>query len=71
MTSEGYIESLRSDGVMLMKNDGSHTEIPSDFLKQATELCIENKCSSMIFDLYDPQDKGRTKLTITDCGYAE
>ena len=32
MTSEEYVEELRRNGVKLIKNDGSLTEIPPDFL---------------------------------------
>ena len=71
MTSEEFIESLRENGVMLIRQDGSYAEIPQDFLKQATDFCIENRCRSIIYDIYDPQDSGHTKLTITDFGYAE
>lgn len=41
MTSEDFIEDLRRNGVKLIKNDGSLVEIPSDFLKRATELCSQ------------------------------
>ena len=37
MTSEDLIEDLRRNGVKLIKNDGSLTVIPPDFLKRATE----------------------------------
>lgn len=71
MTSEDYIEDLRRNGVKLIKNDGSHTEIPSDFLKRATELCNQLRCSSITYDIADPQDSEHTKLRVLDCGYAE
>ena len=71
MTSEDFIEDLRKSGVMLIKNDGTQTEIPSDFLSKATEFCKSMGCSSVIYDIYDPQDSEHTELTITDCGYAE
>ena len=71
MTSEEYIEDLRRNGVKLIKNDGSLTEIPPDFLKQATELCSQLRCSSITYDIADPQDGGHTKLRVLDCGFAE
>lgn len=71
MTSEDYIEDLRKSGVMLIKNDGTLTEIPSDFLNKATEFCNSMGCSSVIYDIYDPQDSEHTKLRVLDCGYAE
>ncbi len=71
MTSEDFIEDLRRSGVKLIKNDGTHTEIPPDFLKRATELCNELRCSSITYDIVDPQDGEHTKLTVTDCGYIE
>ena len=71
MTSEDFIEDLRKRGVMLIKNDGTQTEIPSDFLRKATEFCKSMGCSSVIYDIYDPQDSEHTELTVTDCGYAE
>lgn len=71
MASEDYIEDLRRNGVKLIKNDGSLVEIPSDFLKRATELCIQLRCSSISYDIADPQDGGHTKLRVLDCGYAE
>lgn len=46
MTSEDFIEDLRKSGVMLIKNDGTQTEIPSDFLNKATEFCKSMGCSS-------------------------
>lgn len=71
MTSEEFIEDLRKSGVMLIKNDGTQTEIPPDFLNQATEFCKSMGCSSVIYDIYDPQDSEHTELTVTDCGYVE
>ena len=71
MTSEDFIVDLRRNGVKLIKNDGSLTEIPSDFLKRATELCNELWCSSITYDIVDPQDREHTKLRVLDCGYAE
>ena len=71
MTSEEYVEELRRNGVKLIKNDGSLTEIPPDFLKRATELCNELRCSSITYDIVDPQDSEHTELTVTECGYAE
>ena len=54
MTSEDFIEDLRRNGVKLIKNDGSLVEIPSDFLKRATELCSQLRCSSISYDIVDP-----------------
>ena len=71
MTSEEYVEELHRNGVKLIKNDGSHSEIPSDFLKRATELCSQLRCSSVSYDIVDPQDSEHTKLRVLDCGYAE
>lgn len=71
MTNEDFIEDLRKSGVMLIKNDGTQTEIPSDFLNKATEFCKSMGCSSVIYDIYDPQDSEHTELTVSDCGYAE
>ena len=71
MTSEDFIDELRRDGVKLVKKDGSHTEIPTDFLKRATELCAELRCSLITYDIVDPQDGEHTKLRVLDCGYAE
>ena len=71
MTSEEYVEELHRNGVKLIKNDGSLTEIPPDFLKRATELCGQLRCSSVSYDIFDPQDSGHTKLSVLDCGYAE
>ena len=71
MTSEGFIEDLRRNGEKLIKNDGSLTEIPPDFLKRATELCTKLGCSSITCDIVDPQDGEHTKLRVLDCGYAE
>ena len=68
---EDFIEDLRRNGVKLIKNDGSLVEIPSDFLKRATELCNELRCSSITYDIVDPQDSEHTKLRVLDCGYAE
>ena len=71
MTSEDFIEDLRRNGVKLIKNDSSHTEIPPDFLNRATELCIQFRCSSISYDIVDPQDSEHTTLRVLDCGYAE
>ena len=71
MTSEDFIEDLRRNGVKLIKKDGSLTEIPSNFLKQATELCSQLRCSSVSYDIFDPQDSEHTKLRVLECGYAE
>lgn len=71
MTSEDFIEDLRRNGVKLIKNDGSLAEIPPDFLKRATELCSQLSCSSISYDIVDPQDSEHTKLRVLDCGYAE
>ena len=71
MTSEDFIEDLRRNGVKLIKNDSSLAEIPSDFLKRATELCSQFRCSSITYDIADPQDGEHTKLRVLDCGYAE
>ncbi len=71
MTSEDFIEELRRNGVKLIKKDGSHTEIPPDFLKRATELCSQLRCSLITYDIADPQDREHTKLRVLDCGYAE
>ena len=71
MTSEDFIEDLRKSGVMLVKNNGTFTDIPPDFLNQATEFCKSMGCSSVIYDIYDPQDREHTELTVTDCGYVE
>lgn len=71
MTSEDFIEDLRRNGVKLIKKDGSLAEIPSDFLKRATELCNQLRCSSISYDIVDPQDGKHTKLRVLDCGYAE
>ena len=71
MTSEDLIEDLRRNGVKLIKNDGSLTEIPPDVLKRATELCSQLSCSSISYDIVDPQDSEHTKLRVLDCGYAE
>ena len=71
MTSEDFIEDLWKSGVMLEKNNGSLTDIPSDFLSKATEFCKSMGCSSVIYDIYDPQDSDHTELTVTDCGYVE
>ena len=71
MTSENLIEDLRRNGVKLIKNDGSLVEIPSDFLKRATELCSQLRCSSISYDIVDPHDSEHSKLRELDCGYAE
>ena len=71
MTSEDFIEDLRKCGVMLVKNNGTFTDIPPDFLSKATEFCKSMGCSSVIYDIYDPQDSEHTELTVMDCGYAE
>ena len=71
MTSEDFIEDLRRNGVKLIKNDGSLAEIPSDFLKRATELCNQLRCNSITYDTVDPQDSEHTSLRVLDCGYAE
>ena len=71
MTSEDFIEDLLRNGVKLIKNDGSLMEIPSDFLKRATELCSQLRCSSIIYDIAPPQDREHTKLRVLDCGYVE
>ena len=71
MTSEDFIVDLRRNGVKLIKNDGSLIEIPLDFLKRATELCSQLRCSSITYDIVDPQDSEHTKLRVLDCGYAE
>lgn len=71
MTSEDFIEDLRRNGVKLKKNDGSLVEIPSDFLKRSTELCGQLRCSSISYDIVDPQDSEHTKLKVLECGYAE
>ena len=71
MTSDDFIEGLRRNGVKLIKNDGSLAEIPPDFLKRATELCNQLRCSSITYDIADPQDREHTKLRVLDCGYAE
>lgn len=71
MTSEDFIEDLRRNGVKLIKKDGVLTEIPPDFLKRATELCSQLRCSSISYDIVDPQDSEHTKLRVLDCGYAE
>ena len=71
MTSEDFIEDLRRNGVKLIKNDGSLAEIPSDFLKRATELCNQLRCSSITYAIVDPQDGEHTKLRALDCRYAE
>ena len=70
MTSEDFIVDLRRNGVKLIKNDGSLIEIPPDFLKRATELCSQLRCSSITYDIV-PQDSEHTKLRVLDCGYAE
>ena len=54
MTSEDFIEDLRRNGVKLIKNGGSLVEIPSDFLKRATELGSQIRCSSITYDIADP-----------------
>ena len=71
MTSEDFIEDLRRNGVKLIKKDGSLVEIPSDFLKRATELCNQLTCSSITYDIFDPQNSEHIKLRVLDCGYAE
>lgn len=71
MPSEDFIVDLRRNGVKLIKNDGSLIEIPPDFLKRATELCSQLRCSSITYDIVDPQDSEHTKLRVLDCGYAE
>ena len=71
MTSEDLIEDLRRNGVKLIKKDGSLAEIPPDFLKRATELCSQLRCSSISYDIVDPQDSEHTRLRVLDCGYAE
>ena len=68
MTSEDFIVDLRRNGVKLIKNDGSLIEIPPDFLKRATELCSQLRCSSITYDIVDPQDSEHTKLRVLDCG---
>ena len=64
MTSEDFIEDLRRSGVSLI-------EIPLDFLKRATELCSQLRCSSITYEIVNPQDGEHTKLRVLDCGYAE
>lgn len=71
MTSEDYVEELRRSGVKIIKSDGSLTEIPPNFLKRATELCSQLRCSSICYDIVDPQDSEHTKHRVLDCGYAE
>ncbi len=71
VTSEDFIEDLRRNGVKLIKRDGSLAEIPFDFLKRATELCSELRCSSITYDIVDPQNSEHTTLRVLDCGYAE
>ena len=71
MTSEDFIEDLRRNGVKLIKNGGSLTEITPDFLKRATALCNKLRCSSISYDIVDPQDSEHIKLRVLDCGYAE
>lgn len=71
MTSEDFIKEMRRNGVKLIKKDGSLIEIPPDFLKRATELCTELRCSSITYDIVDPKDGEHTKLRVLDCGYAE
>ncbi|MBR6986281.1 MAG: hypothetical protein IKH75_22695 [Ruminococcus sp.] len=62
---------MRRNGVKLINNDGSLTEIPPDFLKRATELCSQLRCNSISYDIAPPQDGEHTKLSVLDCGYAE
>ena len=71
MKSEEYIEELRRNGVKLIKNDGSLIGIPPDFLERAAELCTELRCSSITYDIADPQDAEHTKLKMWDCGFIE
>ena len=71
MMSEDFIQDLLRNGVKLIKNDGSLVEIPSDFLKRATELCRQLRCSSITYDIADPQYGEHTSLRVLDCGYAE
>lgn len=71
MKSEDFIENLRRNGVKLIKADGSHAEIPQNFLKRATELCSQLRCSSVSYDIVDPQDSEHTRLKVLDCEYAE
>lgn len=71
MTSEGYIEELRRNGVKIVKRDGSLVDIPSDFLDQAVEFCKLHNCSSVIYDIVDMRDGEHKKLRVLDCGYAE
>ena len=71
MMSEDYVEELHRSGVKLIKNDGSLIEIPPDFLKRATELCNQLRCSSISYDIVDPQNSEHTTLRVLDCGYVE
>lgn len=71
MTSEDYVDELRRNGVKLMKNDGSLDEIPPNFLKRATEFCSQLRCSSISYDIVDPQDSEHTRLRVLECEYAE
>ena len=71
MTSEDYIEELRSNGVKLLKGDNSLIDMPPNFLEQATEFCQALKCSSISYTIIDPQDSEHTELRVLDCGYAE
>ncbi len=66
-----YFLAVHNDRDQLIKNDGSLTEIPPDFLKRATELCSQLRCSSISYDIADPQDGEHTKLRVLECGYAE
>ena len=71
MTSEDFIEDLRRNGVKLIKKRRLSYRDPPDFLKRATELCSQLSCSSISYDIVDPQDSEHTKLRVLDCGYAE
>ncbi len=71
MTSEGYIEELRRNGVKIVKKDGSLTEIPSDFLERAVKFCEQHQCRSVIYDIVDMRDEEHKKLKVLDNGYAE
>ena len=71
MTSKEHIESLRRHGVRLLRQNGTTTEIPEDFLETTTKMLSDIRARKITYSIKVPETEDEMLLAIWDCGYAE
>jgi len=66
------INTLRADGIKVLRNDGNYIDIPEDIVEHTEKMCVQKyHTQAFMYDVIDPETKETATLKILDCGFAE